>query len=238
MTNDPKDALAEHPIGTEEGPKKPASAPGNLELFPLPDEEAGGKKPPRPPKRHSKKDESVPPSTVAAKAPGVEELAEAIEEAVEEDSGEAGASSRLVFTRRIVGGLADILILVLLGTVQLAAGAVLLELRFPPTAFLGVSGFLGLASLILLVLVPFVWGTTPGLALVDLRIQATDGGSPTLGAAFLRFAGFLLTLALGGVPMLVAAFDKNGRTFADLVSRTSVVSLHQEPAGAPRPEAG
>jgi uncharacterized RDD family membrane protein YckC len=75
---------------------------------------------------------------------------------------------------------------------------------------------------VLLVLAPFVWGTTPGMALADLRIRAEDGGSPTLAAAFLRFVGFLLTGALAGVPLLVAAFDRRGRTLADLVSRTTI----------------
>ncbi|MCG3192757.1 MAG: hypothetical protein DIJKHBIC_02004 [Thermoanaerobaculia bacterium] len=237
MTDDSKDALAEHPIGTEEGPKKPASAPGNLELFPLPDEASEtGKKFVRPHKKAPRKDEALP-AVLPERPAGPEGIEDALEEAVEVGD-EMPGTSRLVFTRRIVGGLADILILVLLGTVQLAAGAVLLELRFPPGAFMGVAGFLVLASLILLVLVPFVWGTTPGLALVDLRIQAPDGGSPTLGAAFLRFTGFLLTLALGGVPMLVAAFDKEGRTLADLLSRTSVAPLHPEPMAPPGTEAG
>jgi len=83
------------------------------------------------------------------------------------------------------------------------------------------------------VLAPFVWGTTPGMALADLRIRAEDGGSPTLAAAFLRFVGFLLTGALAGVPLLVAAFDRRGRTLADLVSRTTIEPV--EATDAPEP---
>jgi uncharacterized RDD family membrane protein YckC len=97
-----------------------------------------------------------------------------------------------------------------------------------------VGAFLLLAALVLLVLTPFVWGTTPGMALADLRIVAADGGSPTLAAAFLRFVGFLLTGALAGVPLLIAAFDRRGRTLADLLSRTTLApaaSGADEPTG-------
>jgi uncharacterized RDD family membrane protein YckC len=70
------------------------------------------------------------------------------------------------------------------------------------------------------------------MALADLRICAEDGGSPTLSAALLRFAGFLLTGALAGVPLLVAAFDRRGRTLADLVSRTTIEPVEAaEPSG-------
>ncbi len=109
------------------------------------------------------------------------------------------------------------------GALELASGAILLELRFPPAALLGIGAFLLLAALILLVLVPFVWGATPGMALADLRVSAADGGSPTLSAASLRFLGALLTGALAGVPLLVAAFDRKGRTLSDLISGTTLV---------------
>jgi len=138
----------------------------------------------------------------------------------------------VAFARRVAAGLADLLILALVGAVELAAGALLLDLRFPPPAFVPLAAFLLLAALVLLVLAPFVWGTTPGMALADLRIRAEDGGSPTLAAAFLRFVGFLLTGALAGVPLLVAAFDRRGRTLADLVSRTTIEPVEaKEPSG-------
>ncbi|HQQ78262.1 MAG TPA: RDD family protein, partial [Thermoanaerobaculia bacterium] len=134
--------------------------------------------------------------------------------------------------RRVAAGLADLLILALVGAVELAAGALLLDLRFPPPAFVPLAAFLFLAALVLLVLAPFVWGTTPGMALADLRIRARDGGSPTLAAAFRRFLGFLLTGALAGVPLLVAAFDRRGRTLADLLSGTTIEGVEAlEPAG-------
>ena len=134
------------------------------------------------------------------------------------------ADVTVTFARRFAAGLADVVILGLFGALELAAGAILLDLRFPPAALLGVGAFLLRAALILLVLVPFVWGATPGMALADLRVTADDGGSPTLSAAALRFVGALLTGALAGVPLLVAAFDRKGRTLSDLLSRTTLVA--------------
>ena len=142
----------------------------------------------------------------------------------EEVVDEPGAEVPVAFARRFAAGLADVVILGLFGALELAAGAILLELRFPPSALLGVGAFLLLAAFILLVLVPFVWGATPGMALADLRVAANDGGSPTLSAAMLRFVGALLTGALAGVPLLVAAFDRKGRTLSDLLSRTTLVA--------------
>ena len=136
---------------------------------------------------------------------------------------EPGAEVSVAFARRFAAGLADIVILGLFGALELAAGAILLELRFPPDALLGLGAFLFLAALVLLVLVPFFWGATPGMALADLRVSAADGRSPTLAASALRFLGALLTGALAGVPLLVAAFDRKGRTLSDLFSGTTLV---------------
>ncbi|MGA7989938.1 MAG: RDD family protein, partial [Thermoanaerobaculia bacterium] len=142
-----------------------------------------------------------------------------------------GGPRAVAFARRVAAGLADLLILALVGAVELAAGALLLDLRFPPPAFLPLAAFLFLAGLVLLVLAPFVWGTTPGMALADLRIRAEDGGSPTLASAFLRFLGFLLTGVFAGVPLLVAAFDRRGRTLADLLSKTTIEGVEAPEAG-------
>jgi len=143
-----------------------------------------------------------------------------------DDAAEAAETIGISLARRVAAGLADVVILALVGAVELSAGTFLLDLRFPPAALLPLGAFLFLAALVLLVLAPFVWGTTPGMALADLRIVAADGGSPTLASAFLRFLGFGLTGALAGVPLLVAAFDRRGRTLADLLSGTTLEPAH------------
>jgi uncharacterized RDD family membrane protein YckC len=211
MSDPPKDPLAEHPL---EGEPAPRRRPKTLELFPDLADKPLGVEPSREP-------EAVSPAP-AAKAPEAatdEDVDEPGEELVEPSGPEDGA---VALARRIAAGLADLVILALLGAVELSAGAFLLELRFPPAALVWIGAFLALTSLVLLVLVPFVWGTTPGMALADLKVRARDGGSPTLLACFVRFVGFVLTGALAGIPLLVAAFDKEGRTPADLLSGTRV----------------
>ncbi len=203
MDDPTRDPLAQHPLGGERG----ASKGRTLELFPeVSQAELNPQAPPEPQVEDPAPEEAEP----------VEEAGEPLAAAAREDP------DAVAFARRIVAGLADVLILALVGAVELAAGAFLLELRFPAAAFVPAGAFLALVGLVLLVLAPFVWGTTPGMALADLRIRAEDGGSPTLAAAFLRFAGFVLTGALAGVPLLVAAFDRRGRTLSDLLSRTTL----------------
>jgi len=221
MSEPPRDPLAEHPL-TPDPPRRRSSPPTTLELFPSASEKTF--RPPEESVGPERAGEAEPPGT----APAPREPAGPEAPVFSEPEG----PRTVAFARRVAAGLADLLILALVGAVELAAGALLLDLRFPPSAFIPLAAFLLLAALVLLVLAPFVWGTTPGMALADLRIRAEDGGSPTLSAALLRFAGFFLTGALAGVPLLVAAFDRRGRTLADLVSRTTIEPVETaEPSG-------
>jgi uncharacterized RDD family membrane protein YckC len=234
MSEPPRDPLAEHPIAPDT-PGRRSGTRATLELFPAVSEAPLGL--PGEAAKPSRADAALaPPASVAASVPEAtprERSAAAASAFRETETLADGEEPRSVgFARRVAAGLADLLILALVGAVELAAGALLLDLRFPPPAFVPLAAFLLLAALVLLVLAPFVWGTTPGMALADLRIRAEDGGSPTLAAAFLRFVGFLLTGALAGVPLLVAAFDRRGRTLADLVSRTTIEPVEaKEPSG-------
>jgi uncharacterized RDD family membrane protein YckC len=213
MPTPPNDPLAEHPIGPDPSPKA-ARRPETLSLFPDIGEMPLGR-------------EAAPSATRRPRSPSPQEAAPAEAAPPLASAPEEVAVS---FARRVVAGLADLLILALVGAVQVAAGAFFLDLRFPPAALLWIAAFLALVALVLLVLVPFVWGTTPGMALAELKVVAGDGRSPTLLASFLRFVGFVLTGLLAGVPMLVAAFDRRGRTLADLFSRTSLVAVRRETA--------
>jgi uncharacterized RDD family membrane protein YckC len=224
MPTPPNDPLAEHPIGPDPSPKA-ARRPETLSLFPDIGEMPLGKEAaPAAPRRSrsSSAPEAAPLDAAPPLAPPLDEAAAG--------PGAAKAEVAVSFARRIVAGLADLLILALVGAVQLAAGAFFLDLRFPPAALLWIAVFLVVVALVLLVLVPFVWGTTPGMALADLRVVSGDGGSPTLLASFLRFTGFVLTGLLAGVPLLVAAFDRRGRTLADLFSGTTLVAVRREAA--------
>ena len=210
MTDKSRDPLAEHPLGGEPAP--PAKGRGKtMSLFPDVSE-APLSPSPAPPGPAPQPPADASTSSAVASFDEPEELID-----------EPGAEVPVAFARRFAAGLADVVILGLFGALELAAGAILLQLRFPPAALLGLGAFLFLAALVLLVLVPFVWGATPGMALADLRVSAADGGSPTLAASSLRFLGALLTGALAGVPLLVVAFDRKGRTLSDLLSGTTLV---------------
>ncbi|MCM3875323.1 MAG: RDD family protein [Thermoanaerobaculia bacterium] len=236
MSEPPRDPLAEHPIAPDMARRRPG-ARATLELFPAVSEAPLGL-----PGDAARRPDApalaplAPPASAAASVPEAiprEPPAAAQASRQTEILADAEEPRSVAFARRVAAGLADLLILALVGAVELAAGALLLDLRFPPPAFVPLAAFLLLAALVLLVLAPFVWGTTPGMALADLRIRAEDGGSPTLAAAFLRFVGFLLTGALAGVPLLVAAFDRRGRTLADLVSRTTIEPVEATDAKEP-----
>lgn len=216
MAEPPRDPLAEHPLeDAPASPRRKAGSSRTLDLFPdVGEQPIGASRPGGAP------DQATTAAPARTAPVPVDEDVDEPGEPIGDDA--VAEANEVAFARRVAAGLADLLILGLVGAVELAAGAILLELRFPPAALLGVGAFLGLAALVLLVLTPFVWGTTPGMALADLRIVAADGGSPTLAAAFLRFLGFLLTGALAGVPLLIAAFDRKGRTLADLLSRTTL----------------
>lgn len=205
MTEKSRDPLAEHPLGSDPAPQQKGRGK-TLNLF------TDVSETPLSPSS------ALPPAEVSPAANAPEEVDEPGEMV-----DEPGAEAPVTFARRVAAGLADVVILGLFGALELAAGAILLELRFPPAALLGLGAFLFLAALVLLVLVPFVWGATPGMALADLRVSAADGGSPTLASAALRFLGALLTGCLAGIPLLIAAFDRKGRTLSDLLSRTTLV---------------
>jgi uncharacterized RDD family membrane protein YckC len=230
MAEPPRDPLAEHPIAPDP-PRQRSSPRTTLDLFPSVSEKPLGppreSAPPRPPEEQVSTGEAPAPEAGERSGTPAPMFTEP-----EPSGAEPEGARSVAFARRVAAGLADLLILALVGAVELAAGALLLDLRFPPPAFLPLAAFLLLAALVLLVLAPFVWGTTPGMALADLRICAEDGGSPTLSSALLRFVGFLLTGALAGVPLLIAAFDRRGRTLADLVSRTTIEPVEAaEPSG-------
>ncbi|HYN43960.1 MAG TPA: RDD family protein, partial [Thermoanaerobaculia bacterium] len=168
MTDKSRDPLAEHPLGGEPAPLAKGRAK-TMSLFPDVSEAPLSPSP-------------APPHGPARLPPAEASTSSAVAgfDQPEEDIDEPGTEVPVAFARRFAAGLADVVILGLFGALELAAGAILLELRFPPAALLGLGAFLFLAALVLLVLVPFVWGATPGMALADLRVSAADGGSPSL----------------------------------------------------------
>ena len=60
------------------------------------------------------------------------------------------------------------------------------------------------------------WGRTPGMTLAALRATGRDGGPLTFRQAALRWLASVLTVALAGVPLLLAVGGR--RSLSDLIS--------------------
>lgn len=127
----------------------------------------------------------------------------------EPDGKPAGAVTRLL------SGLAD-----------LGAHALVLALSFAGVLWLGVIptaasappfAILALVFSFLYCVVPLAfWGRTPGMTLAGEIARSLDDQPLSLGQTILRWLGALVTLALAGLPTLLAL--GGGRSLADLVS--------------------
>ncbi|MFQ5349398.1 MAG: RDD family protein [Thermoanaerobaculia bacterium] len=70
------------------------------------------------------------------------------------------------------------------------------------------------------------WGRTPGMALIGLKATTPDGRPLTFRQAVLKWLGSVLTVALVGLPLLLAL---GGRSLSDLLSGSLT-----RPPGPPR----
>ncbi len=136
----------------------------------------------------------------------------------EEPPAPAG-SRRVTLGARYLAGLADlavhagVVVLLLLGArllgVEVEAG------DWPPLAV-----FLLIFSLLYSVLPLAFWGRTPGMAWAGLVARTPDGMSLTFGETARRWLGWVVTVALLGLPTLLALFG--GRSLADRLSHSEL----------------
>lgn len=210
----PGEAAEPEEEGTE--PATAAAEPGVLSLFDereLPSTREPGPRPVAEPK--------VPPPAAEARprpapAPAADRPpADALSEEPFESLTEERRPERVTIASRYLAGLADFAVH--------AAVAVLLLLG---ARLLGVpAGFGAWPALVVFLLVfsflysilPFAfWGQTPGMAWAGLVARAPGDVSLTFGQAARRWAGALLTVALLGLPTLLAV--AGGRSLADRLS--------------------
>ena len=69
------------------------------------------------------------------------------------------------------------------------------------------------------------WGRTPGMTLAALKASAREGGPMTFRQAVLKWLGLALTVALAGLPLLLALGGR--RSLSDLLA--GAVTRHVEP---------
>lgn len=116
---------------------------------------------------------------------------------------------------RFLAGLADLAVHLALA-VALLFGARLLGVSAGFSDWLPVALFLLVFSFLYTVVPLAFWGRTPGMAWAGVEARAGDGGSLTLGQTVRRWLGGLLTVALLGLPTLLAA--GGGGSLADRLS--------------------
>lgn len=141
----------------------------------------------------------------------------AAESSSTDEEGEAqlpdGASDAPVQDRWL-GGLADLTLhLATLGAMVLAV-----QLMGVPVTLADLPAFalLGLVFSLLYTVVPLAfWGQTPGMAWVGHLARGYGGEPLSFGQTFLRWLGALITVALVGLPVLLAF---SGRSLCDRLS--------------------
>ncbi len=116
--------------------------------------------------------------------------------------------------QRATAGLTDLGVCIAVAVVLLVA---LLALGVKPGLADWPAGalFLLTFSFLYAVLPLAFWGRTPGMALAGLQTSSTDGRRLTFRQAVLAWLGSVLTVALAGLPLLLAL---GGRSFSDLIS--------------------
>lgn len=171
-------------------------------------------------------------SIAAAPVPPPSPRFQAVEEEEEDfDLDGAPADDRVRLGSRLAAGAADLLI----------HGAVLMVLLIG-TRLLGVRPTLDEAPAFVLFLLAFsflytivplaFWGHTLGMAWAGLVSQNRDGEPLTFDQTARRWLGALLTLAVAGLPLLLAL---RGRSLADLLSGS--VTWSERGGSEPEPDA-
>ncbi len=121
---------------------------------------------------------------------------------------------------RLLGGLADLAAqLLMLG---LAIAATHVQEVVVTVADWGPFGVLALVFSFLYWVVPLAfWGQTPGMAWVGHTARSASGEPLSFGQTFRRWFGSILTLALAGLPLLLAL---TGRSLTDRISDSRTVA--------------
>lgn len=162
-------------------------------------------------------DEPEKPVAPAGKGPGGGDDQAAL--AFPPDSEPEPESPRLIeapLAPRFIAALLDLVALVAaLGFSLLSLR--LLEVPIDRAVLMPLAVFLGSFSFLYQVMPLAFWGHTPGMAYAGIHSRAKGGEFMTIQQCILRWVGWVLTLASGGLAALVAL---SGVSLSDLLSRT------------------
>jgi uncharacterized RDD family membrane protein YckC len=199
--------------------KKKSPGSEELPLFDLPLRES----PEAPRPQRSAAAKAAPPRA-AERRPAAPAYDEQLQLAELDEIAEAapGVAARATIGDRFFAGLADLLLHALV--VGLASLAVLLIghpvgwRELPPFVAFGL-----LFSFLYSVFSLAFWGQTPGMAWAGHLARSVTGEPLTFGQTVLRWLGGLLTLALAGLPLLLAL--AGGRSLSDRISDSKTQQL-------------
>lgn len=127
---------------------------------------------------------------------------------------------------RFRAGLADLALHAAVG-LALLVGAELMGARPGLAELPALALFLFVFSFFYMVIPLAFWGQTPGMGWTSLVVRAEGDQSPTLGQTVRRWLGALLTVALLGLPTLLAAGGR--RSLADRLSGTETLRVPPAP---------
>lgn len=204
--------------------KKKSTGPEELPLFDLPLRESPAEPRPRPSaaaKAGPAPEKARAPERRPAAAVSLDDQLH-LSELDEIAAAEPGVAAKATIGDRFFAGLADLLLHGLV--VGLASLAVLLIghpvgwRELPPFVVFGL-----LFSFLYSVFSLAFWGQTPGMAWAGHLARSVTGEPLTFGQTMLRWLGGLLTLALAGLPLLLAL--AGGRSLSDRISDSKTLQL-------------
>ena len=145
------------------------------------------------------------------------------------------------FWQRTLAFLIDKFILFLISMILIFTGALLLGLGFPFSLFMDVSttatgtffiSYYGTSILLNMVYFTYFHGTigqTPGKMLLGLKVIQKTGEPMTLGIAFLRWVGYIISGLIFNLGFVWVAFDSKKRGWHDMIAATNVIRINCEP---------
>lgn len=126
--------------------------------------------------------------------------------------------------RRIAAGIADLIVHAAVGVLSLL-GCRWLEVQPQVHEWPAFAAFLLAFSFLYTVLPLAFWGHTPGMAWAAITSRNRNGEPLTFDQTVRRWLGALLTLALVGLPVLLAF---GGRTLTDWISGSATYPFDEE----------
>ncbi len=145
------------------------------------------------------------------------------------------------FWHRTLAFMIDKFILFLISMILIFTGVLFLGLGFPFSLSMNVSttttstffiSYYGTSILLNMVYFTYFHGTigqTPGKMLLGLKVIQNTGEPMTLGIAFLRWVGYIISGLIFNLGFVWVAFDSKKRGWHDMIAATNVIRITREP---------